>query len=145
MCVCLVWNKALIYDVTHTQTHGRWRGRPGGGRRKKFSFDSLSCGHLFTFLLACLFTYSRFHLFFLTQQHTVLAAADEKEGRALKRHGNFKEMWQIAKQIASHSLSRWRLCWLHRETMLGHEICKKLQQNGWWSAAARRSTQTMLT
>jgi hypothetical protein len=34
-----------------------------------------------------------------------LAAADEKEGRALKRHGNFKEMWQIAKQIASQPLS----------------------------------------
>jgi hypothetical protein len=80
-------------------------GRPGGGRRKNiYPLDSLLWASVY--LSARLFIHLQSLPFiFLNATTHHLAAADEKEGRALKRHGNFKEMWQIAKQIASQPLS----------------------------------------
>lgn len=92
--------------MLHTDTHTGGGGRPGDGRRKNIYslLDSLLWASVY--LSARLFIHLQSLPFiFLNATTHRLAAADEKEGRALKRHGNFKEMWQIAKQIASRSLS----------------------------------------
>lgn len=143
MCVLGLKQGSDLWCYTHTDTREVEGEREVVG--EKIFLDSLLWASVY--LSARLFIHLQSLPFiFLNATTHRLAAADEKEGRALKRHGNFKEMWQIAKQIASSQpLSDVCVdCTVKR--CLDTRSVKSLNKRQCWAEirwAARRS-QTML-